>query len=61
MLFSLLIQALKELEVIIRQLLYVFLIILKAPSKKSGSGTIDTRVDEDYVKKLLGYFKNKGR
>ncbi len=27
--------------------------------KKSGSGTINTRVDENYVKKLLGYFKRK--
>ena len=27
--------------------------------KKSGAGTIDTRVDESYVKKLLGYFKHK--
>ncbi len=28
--------------------------------KKSGSGTIDCRVDESYVKKLLGYFKTRG-
>lgn len=28
---------------------------------RSGSGTINTRVDESYVKKLLGYFKHKGR
>ncbi|MGB1042917.1 MAG: DUF58 domain-containing protein, partial [Tenacibaculum sp.] len=28
--------------------------------KKSGSGTVNTRVDENYVKKLLGYFKRKG-
>ena len=28
--------------------------------KRSGSGTIDTRVGESYVKKLLGYFKHKG-
>ena len=28
--------------------------------KRSGAGTIDTRVDESYVKKLLGYFKRKG-
>jgi len=28
--------------------------------KKSGSGTLDIRVDEDYVKKLLGYFKHRG-
>ena len=28
--------------------------------KKSGSGTISSRVDESYVKKLLGYFKRKG-
>ena len=27
--------------------------------KKGGAGTIDTRVDESYVKKLLGYFKHK--
>ena len=27
----------------------------------SGAGTISTRVDEDYVKKLLGYFKHRGR
>jgi uncharacterized protein (DUF58 family) len=26
----------------------------------SGSGTINTRIDESYVKKLLGYFKRKG-
>ena len=29
--------------------------------KRSGAGTISTRVDESYVKKLLGYFKHKGR
>ncbi|MBU3011589.1 DUF58 domain-containing protein [Polaribacter vadi] len=29
--------------------------------RKSGAGTINTRVDESYVKKLLGYFKHKGR
>ena len=29
--------------------------------KRSGAGTINTRVDEGYVKKLLGYFKHKGR
>ncbi|MEI6864625.1 DUF58 domain-containing protein [Flavicella sp.] len=28
---------------------------------KSGSGTISTQVDESYVKKLLGYFKQKGK
>ena len=28
--------------------------------KKSGSGTLDCRVDESYVKKLLGYFKQRG-
>ncbi len=27
---------------------------------RSGSGTISTRIDESYVKKLLGYFKRKG-
>ncbi|MCF6297045.1 MAG: DUF58 domain-containing protein [Flavobacteriaceae bacterium] len=27
--------------------------------KKSGSGTISTRIDESYVKKLLGYFKRR--
>lgn len=29
--------------------------------KRSGAGNINTRVDESYVKKLLGYFKHKGR
>tara|TARA_R110001632_G_scaffold140060_1_gene256025 strand:- start:134201 stop:135070 length:870 start_codon:yes stop_codon:yes gene_type:complete len=33
----------------------------KSTFKISGAGAIDTRVDEDYVKKLLGYFKHKGR
>lgn len=28
--------------------------------KKSGSGIISTRLDESYVKKLLGYFKRRG-
>lgn len=28
--------------------------------QRSGSGTISTRIDESYVKKLLGYFKRKG-
>lgn len=27
---------------------------------KSGAGTIDCRVDQSYVKKLLGYFKRRG-
>ena len=27
--------------------------------KKSGAGTINTRIDEGYVKKLLGYFKRR--
>lgn len=27
--------------------------------RKSGSGALSTRVDEDYAKKLLGYFKNR--
>ena len=27
---------------------------------KSGAGTIDCRLDESYVKKLLGYFKRRG-
>lgn len=27
---------------------------------KSGAGAIDCRVDESYVKKLLGYFKRRG-
>lgn len=31
----------------------------KSSFKKSGAGIINTRVDESYVKKLLGYFKNK--
>ena len=26
---------------------------------KCGSGTVNTRVDESYVKKLLGYFKSR--
>ena len=29
--------------------------------KRSGAGSVTTRVDENYVKKLLGYFKHKGR
>ena len=29
--------------------------------RRSGAGTISARVDESYVKKLLGYFKSKGR
>jgi uncharacterized protein (DUF58 family) len=29
--------------------------------RRSGAGTINTRADESYVKKLLGYFKHKGR
>jgi uncharacterized protein (DUF58 family) len=28
--------------------------------RRSGSGTISARIDESYVKKLLGYFKSKG-
>lgn len=28
---------------------------------KSGAGSFSTRVDESYVKKLLGYFKTRGR
>jgi len=32
----------------------------KTTFSKSGAGTISTRVDESYVKKLLGYFKQKG-
>ena len=31
----------------------------KTSFKRSGSGVINTRVDESYVKKLLSYFKNK--
>ena len=27
---------------------------------KAGAGVIDCRVDESYVKKLLGYFKRRG-
>lgn len=27
---------------------------------KSGAGTVDCRVDESYVKKMLGYFKRRG-
>ncbi|MGB1284487.1 MAG: DUF58 domain-containing protein [Polaribacter sp.] len=29
--------------------------------KRNGAGTINTRIDESYVKKLLGYFKHRGR
>ena len=32
----------------------------KKTFSRSGAGTITTRVDENYVKKLLGYFKHKG-
>jgi len=32
----------------------------KESFSKSGAGTIDCRVDESYVKKLLGYFKRRG-
>lgn len=32
----------------------------KSAFKRSGAGTINIRVDESYVKKLLGYFKQKG-
>lgn len=32
----------------------------KKSFSRSGAGTISTRVDESYVKKLLGYFKQKG-
>ena len=28
--------------------------------RRSGSGIINTRIDESYVKKLLGYFKQRG-
>ena len=28
--------------------------------RKSGAGTLSCRVDESYVKKLLGYFKRRG-
>ena len=32
----------------------------KKTFSRAGAGTITTRVDENYVKKLLGYFKHKG-
>ena len=32
----------------------------KEAFKKSGCGALDCRVDESYVKKLLGYFKRRG-
>jgi uncharacterized protein (DUF58 family) len=32
----------------------------KKTFSRCGAGTISTRVDENYVKKLLGYFKHKG-
>jgi len=35
-------------------------IYFKDSFNKSGAGTINTRVDEGYVKKLLGYFKRRG-
>ena len=28
--------------------------------KRNGSGTINCRTDQSYVKLLLGYFKNRG-
>lgn len=31
----------------------------KETFSKCGSGTVNTRVDENYVKKLLGYFKSR--
>lgn len=33
--------------------------VFKNAFTKSGAGTIDCRVDESYVKKLLGYFKRR--
>jgi len=33
----------------------------KTTFSKSGAGTISTEVDESYVKKLLGYFRQKGK
>ncbi|TVZ26235.1 uncharacterized protein DUF58 [Gillisia sp. Hel_I_86] len=35
-------------------------VYFKDSFNKSGAGTINTRVDEGYVKKLLGYFKRRG-
>ncbi|RKS55463.1 uncharacterized protein DUF58 [Gillisia mitskevichiae] len=35
-------------------------VYFKESFNKSGAGTINTRVDEGYVKKLLGYFKRRG-
>ena len=32
----------------------------KETFSRCGSGTVSTRVDESYVKKLLGYFKSRG-
>lgn len=32
----------------------------KESFNKAGAGTIDCRVDESYVKKMLGYFKRRG-
>ena len=29
--------------------------------KRSGAGTINIAAEESYVKKLLGYFKHKGK
>jgi hypothetical protein len=33
--------------------------LFKELFSKCGSGTINTRVDESYVTKLLGYFKSR--
>ena len=35
-------------------------IFLKSYLKSQGAGVISCRTDEDYVKLLLGYFKNRG-
>lgn len=34
--------------------------VFETSFKKSGLGTINVRADQNYVKKLLSYFKNKG-
>jgi uncharacterized protein (DUF58 family) len=36
------------------------IIYFKETFTKSGCGTLDCRVDESYVRKLLGYFKRRG-
>ena len=50
----------KRLETTINEFHSDLKIIFEDSFKKSGSGALSARVDEDYAKKLLGYFKNRG-